>query len=268
MEHATSIAPKSQYDDNGIHAPHFYHKREAREKFYQHGVAPIDMKTGDQIDSKKQPSSNERQEGKPSKYMGKPGQYGKGVQYHALPTKQSTHNLRKALKEGNVTYLKEWYKHNSDIDPSEQPMLSPIHYDRWRKAGEDMHSGLFTENRGYELPHVEVGKARPIAHGTIKDTPLITYPEGNPLVVNEITPAANMDYNAVGYAISRAIPIEPSHAHHARAKKLMYALAANDSGESLEKKVANGDYHPGIGHSVGKAAAEIVDFVGFVAKHH
>ena len=267
MEQAKRLAPKSRYEETGktgypIHSLHYVHKPTKREEFYQHGTAPIDIKTGAEMEKEngKEQPSNERKKGKPVTYMGKPGEFGNGVVYHPLPTKQSSHNLRVAHKEGNVVYLKDWHKHSSDVDPTEQPFENPIRYEGWRRVGEDNYPSMFTQNRGYELPHVKIGNVRELAFGSIKDTPL------KMLKVQDITPAANMDYSLVGSAISKATVIEPSFEHHARAKKFKYALAANDGAETLEEKVEKHS-DEGIGHKAGEAAAEIADFAGFALQH-
>lgn len=264
MAHAQKAEPK--YREKDIHSTGYHFKPSAYDALYQKGVAPLHTESGVDIDKKlhKTQSHNDREEGKPQNYMGEPGEYGHGVVYHALPTKQATHNLRVAKKEGNVTYLQNWHKSivTSDIDPNEQPMGDPIRYDSWRRAGEDNYPSKFSENRGYAMPHAVIGKSRTLAHGNSKDTP-----QSN-LYVQDVTPDPNMDYNLIGNAISGATVIEPSGKHYALAKRLKYALPANDDGNTLEEKIHKEHQTTGIGHKVGEAGAEVVDFAMFVAGKH
>ncbi len=231
-----------------------------QDKLYQKGVAPIDMKTGAQMDeeSGKDTGHSERSQGSITGYMGKNIKWGQDYVLHALPTKQATYNLRVAKKEGNVTYLKNWHKSTvtSDIDPSEQPMLDPIRYDGWRSAGEDNHPSKFTENRGYAAPHATLGERRKLAHGNEKDTPLPN------LYVQDIAYDLNMDLGDAGRAISQAAndSIEPSQAHHRRAKALKFTLPNEQGRKSLEEKIEQGHSTEGIGHKVGGAGAEVIDF--------
>lgn len=248
MEQEKRLAPKSQYESGKkeykIHSIHYVQKAEdgeksigmiGRKKFYQQGVAPNEVKTGIGMDKErgKEQPHNERREGNPKRYMGTKDSHTQRVTLDAIPTKHATYILsRIERREGNVVYLRN--PSTSDAEITEQPMLKPLNYDNWRKAGEDNPSSLFSENRGYELPSAEIGKEEPLNHVEGKDTPLR-------LKVRKVTPAPNMDLKRLGYALSREAENDTTYDHksldhYVRALRLKYAPPANDEegGEHTE----------------------------------
>jgi len=277
--------PVSLYGNKGdknyqVHSFHFAHNPEEMERLFQYGTASDKMELGTALDKGEQPT-NSRQPGEPTNHMGKT-HYGRDRKLHPLPTKQDSFNAREGRKAGKD--LKGW-----QADPRTaniEPWNDDVDDSGWLKAGESEHPSR------YDVEPAKYNRlGRGLSVGAYRNA------AANPSWLNRVVPTyredeQKLDVGAKATLLDIYTHSKPKKEPESSEKPLLYERLRNswrhfwglenshDSpakstaahGHSpgqegnLEQRVKKENSHEGIGHKVGEAAAEIADFVAFVAR--